>query len=640
MWWFLKIPLLVTILVVRLAQLCSPAETYLLERLQIMHLAANEPPPPADFNDAVRVRSPFASEDGGNNASFVEVTLCTSTDPAACPDFAVLVPKTRDSSLAQRRRLPLISLVYPLFGMDAGTWARVKDSATLTHLASHGFAVAYSLHHATSGVRACANCHGIEAYLMHAAHPVMGLHAVLAAAYPDLSGQAFSANAKMKTPTTSTFRLPGRRKKAGRDVPPFPDSRVQTIPYDASGVAAADALRGRVDAHRMAISGFSVGGAVAASVARTCAVQGEATCGQVRFRSFAALAPTPGLPIEQGGVGTRESMSNLTGAPGLSGLIVAGENDRMGATTDGVDFLYERMTDSPRVSVLIRNASHCFVAAPPSIECGVNPVETTRDAFSLPPLPNPYFNKQIATARMLLAQFFTASLGDARDPNVAAAAADIWSEDGTMSRAAKATPWHPLSADVLALGRMRRDPEMTLQTSSSVISGGQQQCVDMTLSVPTEQLAVDEDGRQSEWRVGLADGGIQEDGEMEGGGTPRRGLLQYDRWVAGGGGGGGGGGGQQGQQGQQGQEQQQQQQQQERQSYFPVVTPDAPLRLTNADFVRNQASFRACAVAPSKAARRAKAARVTVAKVTSPTGPGSEESAAVVEALISKVIWL
>ena len=90
-----------------------------------------------------------------------------------------------------------------------------------------------------------------------------------------------------------------------------------------------------------------------------------------------------------------------------------------------------------------------------------------------------------------------------------------------MSRAAKATPWHPLSADVLALGRMRRDPEMTLQTSS-----------------------------------------------------------------------------------------------------------------------RNQASFRACAVAPSKAARRAKAARVTVAKVTSPTGPGSEESAAVVEALISKVIWL
>ena len=82
MWWFLKIPLLVTILVVRLAQLCSPAETYLLERLQIMHLAANEPPPPADFNDAVRVRSPFASEDGGNNASFVEVTLCTSTDPA------------------------------------------------------------------------------------------------------------------------------------------------------------------------------------------------------------------------------------------------------------------------------------------------------------------------------------------------------------------------------------------------------------------------------------------------------------------------------------------------------------------------------------------------------------------------------
>jgi len=41
------------------------------------------------------------------------------------------------------------------------------------------------------------------------------------------------------------------------------------------------------------------------------------------------------LPIEQGGVGTRESMSNLTGAPGLSGLIVAGENDRMGATTDG-----------------------------------------------------------------------------------------------------------------------------------------------------------------------------------------------------------------------------------------------------------------------------------------------------------------
>ncbi|XRB01198.1 hypothetical protein NFJ02_11g05510 [Pycnococcus provasolii] len=109
-----------------------------------------------------------------------------------------------------------------------------KDSATLTHLASHGFAVAYSLHHATSGVRACANCQGIEAYLMHTAHPVMGLHAVLAAAYPDLSGQAFSANAKMKTPTTSTFRLPGRRKKAGRDVPPFPDSRVQTIPYDAS----------------------------------------------------------------------------------------------------------------------------------------------------------------------------------------------------------------------------------------------------------------------------------------------------------------------------------------------------------------------------------------------------------------------
>ncbi|XRB01200.1 hypothetical protein NFJ02_11g05500 [Pycnococcus provasolii] len=66
----------------------------------------------------------------------------------------------------------------------------------------------------------------------------------------------------------------------------------------------------------MAISGFSVGGAVAASVARTCAVQGEATCGQVRFRSFAALAPTPGLPIEQGGVGTRESMSNLTARPG------------------------------------------------------------------------------------------------------------------------------------------------------------------------------------------------------------------------------------------------------------------------------------------------------------------------------------
>jgi len=78
---------------------------------------------------------------------------------------------------------------------------------------------------------------------------------VLAAAYPDLSGQAFSANAKKKTPTTSTFCLPGRRKKAGRDVQPFPDSRVQTIPYDASGVAAADALRGRVDAHRMAISG-------------------------------------------------------------------------------------------------------------------------------------------------------------------------------------------------------------------------------------------------------------------------------------------------------------------------------------------------------------------------------------------------
>ncbi|XRB01195.1 hypothetical protein NFJ02_11g05490 [Pycnococcus provasolii] len=51
---------------------------------------------------------------------------------------------------------------------------------------------------------------------------------------------------------------------------------------------------------------------------------------------------------------------------------------------------------------------------------------------------------------------------------------------------------------------------------------------------------------------------------------------------------------------------------------------------------RNQASFRACAVAPSKAARRAKA-RVTVAKVTSPTGPGSEESAAVVEALTSNV---
>ena len=32
--------------------------------------------------------------------------------------FAVLVPKTRDFSLAQRRRLPLISLVYPLFGME------------------------------------------------------------------------------------------------------------------------------------------------------------------------------------------------------------------------------------------------------------------------------------------------------------------------------------------------------------------------------------------------------------------------------------------------------------------------------------------------------------------------------------------
>ena len=39
---------------------------------------------------------------------------------------AVLVPNTRDFTLAQRRRLPLISLVYPLFGMDAGTWARVR----------------------------------------------------------------------------------------------------------------------------------------------------------------------------------------------------------------------------------------------------------------------------------------------------------------------------------------------------------------------------------------------------------------------------------------------------------------------------------------------------------------------------------
>ena len=60
-------------------------------------------------------------------------------------------------------------------------------------------------------------------------------------------------------------------------------------------------------------------------------------------------------------------MADLSGASSLAALVVAGENDRMGATNDGVDFIYGALNDSPRASVLIRNASHCFVAVPPSI---------------------------------------------------------------------------------------------------------------------------------------------------------------------------------------------------------------------------------------------------------------------------------
>ena len=111
---------------------CAPAaHAFLLRRMEIARLALTEPPPPPDFDDAVRVPSPYASD--GPWRSFDEVLLCTSPIPADkkyCPDFAALIPRRGSGGGGGGggggERIPAVVMLYPLCGMDAGTWARVK----------------------------------------------------------------------------------------------------------------------------------------------------------------------------------------------------------------------------------------------------------------------------------------------------------------------------------------------------------------------------------------------------------------------------------------------------------------------------------------------------------------------------------
>ena len=68
-------------------------------------------------------------------------------------------------------------------------------------------------------------------------HPVMGMHAVLAAAYGDARGESAMDAASAASPVGGFRR-----------VPPFPDARVVTHDYDPAGAAARRVLMGQVDA--------------------------------------------------------------------------------------------------------------------------------------------------------------------------------------------------------------------------------------------------------------------------------------------------------------------------------------------------------------------------------------------------------
>ena len=143
-------------------------------------------------------------------------------------------------------------------------------------------------------------------------------------------------------------------------------------------VEAVEALRARsdlpfIDASRVGVAGYSVGGSL------TIRMTMEAAARNTPVLAAVALGPTIGSTRAEGGTGGREIFTQGEGASRVTAplLLLAGTDDDRGGV-DGVDTVYERFVNAPRVKALVDGATHCFVAVY-GAGCGRGPRGSCRE---------------------------------------------------------------------------------------------------------------------------------------------------------------------------------------------------------------------------------------------------------------------
>lgn len=233
--------------------------------------------------------------------------------------------------------IPVIAFVLPTYGDTASGWTQ-RNEPFARHLASYGFAVVSSL--LTGGIQdqgrtRVPGYYPIEVYLDAPVHALQAMQRL--------------ADISEKGTRVSRFGSDG---------------------LGAERNSTLDLLKDAINTRKMAVTGYSVGGAGAMWTLETAEQRwpGHVVAGMM-------LAPAIGREGSRGNGARSLFVRSLTRPTGLNVtkplLLLTGSNDNMGGV-DGVRNLYKSATKSPRLMLELLGATHCFVPFEIANECSVD----------------------------------------------------------------------------------------------------------------------------------------------------------------------------------------------------------------------------------------------------------------------------
>lgn len=174
-----------------------------------------------------------------------------------------------------------------------------------------------------------------------------------------LTSFGFAVYTTTKVPRMGIFPGPERMypKELFWDLGDHTLEGIKKISEMVSSSSDDDDILSMLDASRVGVIGYSVGGSLTLRMTMEAQQQGKPVLAAV------ALGPTIGSERSEGGTGGRDIFTQGDGTSLVRStlLLLAGDDDDRGGI-DGVNTAFQRFVNAPRIKALINGATHCFVS--------------------------------------------------------------------------------------------------------------------------------------------------------------------------------------------------------------------------------------------------------------------------------------